>query len=99
VFAQPVSASPLGSIRRLRGDAVSSCEWTTSWHVHEIQNLLRKTNLEIVGLMADASLETLMRLTALPEGTKNEGGLEMLRQRLARLTASLPAQEAPRGRR
>lgn len=148
---------------------------TTFWHVHEVQNLLRKANIEVVGLMADASLETLMRLTALPEGTKvgvacsewtgsqnvrlsienaglkniqlvmgcgaepeslkrmlkevrvvvcsslvakkvravaprrveiivddrtlNEGGLEMLRQRLARLTAGLPAQETPRGRR
>ncbi|HYL80239.1 MAG TPA: GntR family transcriptional regulator [Candidatus Acidoferrum sp.] len=148
---------------------------TTFWHVHEVQNLLRKASIEVVGLMADASLETLMRLTALPEGTKvgvachewtgsenvrlsiqnagltnvqlvmgcgaepeslkrmlkearvvvcsslvarkvravasskvdiivddrtlNKGGLEMLRQRLARLTAGLPAQETLRDKR
>ncbi len=43
---------------------------TTFWHIHEVQNLLRKANIEVVALMADASLESLMRLTALPEGTK-----------------------------
>ncbi|MGD0265967.1 MAG: hypothetical protein ABSD47_13585 [Candidatus Methylomirabilota bacterium] len=43
---------------------------TTFWHIHEVQKLLRKANIEVVGLMADASLESLMRLTALPEGTK-----------------------------
>jgi len=43
---------------------------TTFWHIHEVQNLLRKAGIEVVGLMAEASLETLMRLTALPEGTK-----------------------------
>lgn len=43
---------------------------TTFWHIHEVQKLLRKADTEVVGLMAEASLETLMRLTALPEGTK-----------------------------
>lgn len=43
---------------------------TTFWHIHEVQKLLRKANIEVVGLMADASLESLMRITALPEGTK-----------------------------
>jgi len=43
---------------------------TTFWHIHEVQSLLRKANVEVVGLMAEASLDTLMRLTALPEGTK-----------------------------
>jgi GntR family transcriptional regulator len=43
---------------------------TTFWHIHEVQKLLRKANIEVVGLMAEASLETLMRLTALPGGTK-----------------------------
>lgn len=43
---------------------------TTFWHIHEVQKLLRKADVEVVGLMADASLESLMRLTALPEGTK-----------------------------
>jgi GntR family transcriptional regulator len=43
---------------------------TTFWHIHEVQKLLRRANTEVVALMADASLESLMRLTALPEGTK-----------------------------
>jgi DNA-binding transcriptional regulator YhcF (GntR family) len=43
---------------------------TTFWHIHEVQKLLRKADTEVVGLMAEASLETLMRLMALPEGTK-----------------------------
>jgi GntR family transcriptional regulator len=43
---------------------------TTFWHIHEVQKLLRKADIEVVGLMAEASLETLMRLMALPEGTK-----------------------------
>jgi len=148
---------------------------TTFWHIHEVQKLLRRADTEVVGLMAEASLETLMRLTALPEGTKvgvacnewtgsenvklsvenaglkniqlvmgcraepeslrrmlkeakvvvcsslvaakiravasrgteiivddrtlDKGGLEMLRQRLARLTTRQSAQEARRGRR
>jgi len=43
---------------------------TTFVHIHEVQNLLRKAKIEVVGLMAEASLETLMRLTALPDRTK-----------------------------
>ncbi|MFI5340438.1 MAG: GntR family transcriptional regulator [Candidatus Methylomirabilales bacterium] len=43
---------------------------TTFWHIHEVQKLLRKANIEVVGLMAEAGVETLMCLTALPEGTK-----------------------------
>jgi len=43
---------------------------TTFAHVHEVQKLLRREQIEVVGLMMDATLETLMRLTALPEGTK-----------------------------
>jgi DNA-binding transcriptional regulator YhcF (GntR family) len=43
---------------------------TTFPHVHEVQRLLRRDPIEVVGLMMDATLETLMRLTALPEGTK-----------------------------
>lgn len=43
---------------------------TTFVHVHEVQRLLAKTETEVVGLLAEASLETLMRLTGLPEGTK-----------------------------
>jgi len=43
---------------------------TTFWHIHEVQKLLRRAEVEVVALMADASLESLMRLTRLPEGTK-----------------------------
>ncbi len=43
---------------------------TTFWHIHEVQKLLRKAKIEVVGLMAEASVETPMRLTTLPEGTK-----------------------------
>ena len=43
---------------------------TTFAHVHEVQKLLRREQIEVVGLMMDATLGTLMRLTALPEGTK-----------------------------
>jgi len=43
---------------------------TTFFHAHEIQRLLAGTGIEVVGLLAEASLETLMRLTALSEGTK-----------------------------
>jgi GntR family transcriptional regulator len=43
---------------------------TTFFHIHETQQLLAESAIEVVGLLAEASLETLMRLTALPEGTK-----------------------------
>jgi hypothetical protein len=43
---------------------------TTFFHIHETQQLLAESGIEVVGLLAEASLETLMRLTVLPEGTR-----------------------------
>ena len=43
---------------------------TTFFHVYEVKKLLAKTTVEVVGLSAQASQETLMRLAALPEGTR-----------------------------
>jgi GntR family transcriptional regulator len=43
---------------------------TTFFHVHETQQLLAESGIEVVGLLAEASLETLIRLTTLPAGTK-----------------------------
>jgi GntR family transcriptional regulator len=43
---------------------------TTFYHIREVKDLLAETGIEVVGLMVEAGLETLMRLTALPEGTK-----------------------------
>jgi GntR family transcriptional regulator len=43
---------------------------TTFYHIQEVQALLAGTGIEAVGLMVNTSLEALMRLTALPEGTK-----------------------------
>lgn len=42
---------------------------TTFYHIREVQALLAGTGIETLALMVDASLETLMRLTSLPEGT------------------------------
>jgi len=42
---------------------------TTFYHVHEVQALVAGTGIEVFALMVDTSLEALMRLTALPEGT------------------------------
>ncbi len=42
---------------------------TTFYHIREVQALLAGTDIETVALMVDTSLETLMRLTSLPEGT------------------------------
>ena len=42
---------------------------TTFYHIREVQAIVEKTPIDIVGLMPDTSIETLMRLTALPEGT------------------------------
>jgi GntR family transcriptional regulator len=42
----------------------------TLFHVREVQALLANMSIEVVGLLAEASIETLMRITALPEGTK-----------------------------
>jgi GntR family transcriptional regulator len=43
---------------------------TTFYHIREVQALLAETGIETVALMVDTSLETLMRLTSLPDGTK-----------------------------
>jgi hypothetical protein len=43
---------------------------TTFYHIREVQSLLEDSGVEVVALMVDTSLETLMRLTSLPEGTK-----------------------------
>jgi DNA-binding transcriptional regulator YhcF (GntR family) len=43
---------------------------TTFYHIREVQSLLEGSGMEVVALMVDTSLDTLMRLTALPEGTK-----------------------------
>ena len=42
---------------------------TTFYHIKEAQSLLEHSGMEVVALMVDTSLETLMRLTSLPEGT------------------------------
>ncbi len=42
---------------------------TTFYHIREVQAIIEKLPIDVVGLMPDTSLETLMRLTALPEGT------------------------------
>jgi len=42
---------------------------TTFYHIREVQSLLEGSGVEVVALMVDTSLETLMRLTSLPEGT------------------------------
>lgn len=43
---------------------------TTFFHAREIEQLLAGTGTEVVSLLAEASLDTLLRLTALSEGTK-----------------------------
>jgi len=43
---------------------------TTLYHIQEVKSLLTGTGIEAIGLMVNTSLEALMRLTALPEGTK-----------------------------
>lgn len=43
---------------------------TTFFRVHEVQVLLADIAIEVAGLLAEASLEPLRRITALPEGTK-----------------------------
>ena len=42
---------------------------TTFYHIREVQSLLEGSGMEVVALMVDTSLDTLMRLTALPDGT------------------------------
>lgn len=74
--ALPLRLKPvlMGGLARLVRQAPASLRQyrlvvTTFFHVHEVQTLLAQTDLEVVGLLAEASLETLMRLTALPPGT------------------------------
>lgn len=43
---------------------------TTFFHIREVQALLAEVPREVVALLAEASLDTLRCLTALPEGTK-----------------------------
>ncbi len=45
---------------------------TTFFHVREVRTVLSKSGIEVVGLLAQASQRTLMRLAALPAGTKVE---------------------------
>ena len=42
---------------------------TTFFHVHEVQEIVEPRGIEAVALLAEANLESLQRLTELPEGT------------------------------
>ena len=42
---------------------------TTFFHVHEVQEIVEPYGIETVALLAEANLESLQRLTALPAGT------------------------------
>lgn len=42
---------------------------TTFFHVHEVQEIVEPLGIETVALLAEATLESLRRLTELPEGT------------------------------
>jgi hypothetical protein len=42
---------------------------TTFFHVHEVQELMEPLGIETVALLAEATLESLQRLTELPPGT------------------------------
>jgi GntR family transcriptional regulator len=42
---------------------------TTFFHIHEVQELMEPLGVETVALLAEATLESLQRLTELPEGT------------------------------
>src|ERR671916_1825156 len=42
---------------------------TTFFHVHEVQELVEPHGIETVALLAEANIESLRRLTELPEGT------------------------------
>jgi DNA-binding transcriptional regulator YhcF (GntR family) len=43
---------------------------TTFFHVHEVQEIVEPQGLEAVALLAEANIESLRRLTELPEGTQ-----------------------------
>lgn len=51
------------------GDAPWQAAVTTFFHVHEVQDLVEPLGVETVALLADATLESLQRLTELPAGT------------------------------
>jgi GntR family transcriptional regulator len=63
---------------------------TTFYHIREVQALLTGADIETVGLMVNTSLDALMRLTALPKGTKvgvacvDRVGSENVRQSIER---------------
>ena len=42
---------------------------TTFFHVHEVQDIVEPRGMETVALLAEANIESLRRLTELPEGT------------------------------
>ena len=42
---------------------------TTFFHVHEVQEIVEPLGIETVALLAEANIESLRRLTDLPEGT------------------------------
>ena len=42
---------------------------TTFFHVHEVQDIVEPRGIEVVALLAEANIESLRRLTELPEGT------------------------------
>jgi GntR family transcriptional regulator len=43
---------------------------TTFYHIHEVQALVAKAKVEVMALLVEAGLKTLVRLAALPKGTK-----------------------------
>jgi GntR family transcriptional regulator len=42
---------------------------TTFFHIHEVQEIVEPRGIEVVALLAEATLESLQRLTELPSGT------------------------------
>ncbi len=71
----PIESMLLQDLNRMLRRAPRSIQqyalvMTTFYHIHEIQNSLAKSGVEVMGLLVEAGLETLIRLTALPEGTK-----------------------------
>ena len=42
---------------------------TTFFHIHEVQEIMEPRGIEVVALLAEATLESLQRLTELPAGT------------------------------
>ena len=54
---------------RLSGEPPWRMAVTTFFHVHEVQELVEPLGIETVALLAEATLESLQRLTDLPAGT------------------------------